>query len=66
MGETLARVRRLFGDLPGRLARGVPWAQVEPAGLGVGTARAEDPDERAARERHEREVWRKQDDEPPA
>jgi hypothetical protein len=65
MSEKVAGVRRLLADLPGRIVRGVPWANVEPAGLGVGSARAEELDEREARERHEREVWRKQDDEQP-
>lgn len=63
MGVTLVQARRWLASLPGRMARGVPWAHVEPAGLGVGSARAEDPAEREARERREREVWRKEDDE---
>jgi hypothetical protein len=62
MAGKVGRLRSWLGALPSRMARGVPWAHVEPAGLGVGPSDAGDVDEREARRRHEREVWRSNDE----
>ena len=63
MGLKMRRLRTSLRAVPSRMVHGVRWAHVEPAGLGVGTAEAGDVEEREARRRHEREVWRA-DDEP--
>jgi len=47
------------------MAHGMPWAHVEPVGLGVGTPEAAEVEEREARKRREREVWRSTDDADP-
>jgi hypothetical protein len=57
-------LRKTLAELPSRIVHAVPWAHIEPAGLGVGTAAPEDLDEREARERRERETWRSDDDAP--
>jgi hypothetical protein len=66
MGRTLARARRMIAAIPGRIRRAIPWlpwAHLEPSGLGVGSGPAEDLDEREARKRRERETWRTTEDE---
>ena len=62
MGDRMGRWRTLLRSLPSRMVHGVPWAHVEPAGLGVGTADSGDVEEREARKRRARETWRATDD----
>lgn len=54
--------RKWLAGLPSRMVRGVSWAHVEPAGLGIGGAESGDVDEREARARRTREMWRSTDD----
>jgi hypothetical protein len=58
MTDVAGRLRRWLVGLPSKMARGVPWAHVEPAGLGVGPTDAGDVREREAHRRTAREVWR--------
>ncbi len=51
-------IRGWLANLPKRIVRSVPWAHVEPAGLGVGSPEPGDLDEREERKRQAEEVWR--------
>ena len=62
MNSRTGAVRNWLAGLPTRIVHGVPWAHVEPAGLGVGTAEAGDVEEREARKRRAREIWRSSDE----
>jgi hypothetical protein len=61
VSTTRDRLLRTLARLPARLANSVPWAHVEPAGLGAGPTGSGDPDERADQRRRARELWRSED-----
>ena len=61
MDGRVGALKAWLAGLPDKMAHGVPWAHVEPAGLGVGTPEAGDVEEREARKRREREIWRSTD-----
>jgi hypothetical protein len=62
MDRRIIGLSRWLAGLPTRIVHGVPWAHVEPAGLGIGTPETGDVDEREARKRRARETWRSTDD----
>ena len=64
MSDIPGRIGRFIARLPGRIVRAVPWAHMEPAGLGAGKVHTEDLDEMERQRRREREVSRRSDDDP--
>jgi hypothetical protein len=62
MSDILGRMARFVTQLPGRIVRAVPWAHMEPAGLGAGTVHTQDLDEIEQERRQDREVLRRDDD----
>jgi hypothetical protein len=62
MSRFLGRIARFLERLPGRIVRAVPWAHMEPAGLGAGPVHVEDLDELERSRREERETLRHEDD----
>jgi hypothetical protein len=62
MPTIVGRIVRFVSRLPGRIVRAVPWAHMEPAGLGAGNVHTQDLDEMESERRRERENLRREDD----
>jgi hypothetical protein len=65
MATIVGRIARFLGRLPGRIVHAVPWAHMEPAGLGAGKVHTQDLDEMELERRRDRETLRREDDSAP-
>jgi len=63
MSGFIGRIARFIERLPGRLVRAVPWAHMEPTGLGAGRVHTEDLDELERQRRQAHESQRRNDQE---
>jgi hypothetical protein len=67
MANVVSRLARGIARIPKRLLAAAGWPYLEPTGFGVGTTHTGDIEEIEAEQRHERETWRRAEDEhPPA